>query len=135
MSDSVTIVYNRITQYLDHHETMVGAAVKKATSDVAARAKTKMAETKSGKVYKRKGGKTHQASAPGEAPAIDDGDLAGSFEEKMVEKMVGEVKVTSDHAAYLELGTKYIAARPSLIPALEEVKPSLIEALEKLENV
>ena len=76
---------------------------------------------KSGRVYKR-GNVEHQASAPGEAPATDTGRLiasgrAGAEVKGDVIRALVEYKV--DYAAYLEFGTRKMAPRPYLIPAIE----------------
>lgn len=47
---------------------------------------------KTGKPYVREGGRIHIASAPGEAPAIDTGDLAAST--KFLVKRVGTSRAT-----------------------------------------
>lgn len=66
---------------------------------------------KTGKVYKR-GGVTHQASAPGEAPASDTGRLANSVQIKRVSDKRATVGSRLAYALYLEMGTDNIRARP-----------------------
>jgi hypothetical protein len=62
-------------------------------------------------------GSKHVASAPGEAPNNDTGDLAGKIETNQVAPLVVEVSSNSDHAADLEFGTSKMAARPYTAPA------------------
>ena len=94
---------------------------------------------KTGRSYKR-GKKTHIASAPGQAPATDRGDLASAIEADIEGKnaIVGirggkKTKPTNenkksvtieDYALALEFGTRKMAARPFLFPALEKERPA-----------
>lgn len=73
--------------------------------------------TKTGRAYPR-GEKTHIASAPGEAPATDTGELVASI--KNVTEITPEfarVGSDKDYGAYLEFGTMKIKERPWLRPA------------------
>lgn len=73
---------------------------------------------KTGRVYKRKG-KTHRASAPGQAPATDSGALASSV--AMVHgKMESAVGTGLESGPHLEFGTATMEERPWLFPALEK---------------
>lgn len=64
----------------------------------------------------------HQASAPGEAPAIDTGSLRRSVTHTIIKegwaKYRAEVGSKLPYAAYLEFGTRTIEPRPAWIPAL-----------------
>jgi HK97 gp10 family phage protein len=77
-----------------------------------------------GKHYKR-GPKIHIASSPGRPPAIDSGDLKRSIKMN-VRKMSGfEVEVGSNikkpkYPIFLEEGTKDMASRPFLEPAVKK---------------
>jgi HK97 gp10 family phage protein len=67
---------------------------------------------------------THTASEPGEAPNTDTGALARSVSVEIKPKTFfsgGGVIVgsTLEYAKWLEFGTKHMAARPWLTPALE----------------
>lgn len=63
----------------------------------------------------------HQASAPGEAPANDTGNLARGIEWRMTGATEGELTVAAEYAAALELGSEdgTLAPRPFLGPAVE----------------
>lgn len=77
---------------------------------------------KTGKIYKR-GKKMHQASAPGEAPANDFGFLASQINCDVDEKnMVANLHSSAPYSASLEYGTRHIAARPFLRPAVDKIK-------------
>lgn len=82
---------------------------------------------KTGRVYTRAAGqnlsRTHQASAPGEAPATDTGVLASSITFRQASKLTAEVESRLAYAYYLEFGTQRIAPRPAWIPALEKIRP------------
>ena len=88
---------------------------------------------KTGRVYKRRS-VTHQASAPGEAPATDTGRLVNSvtaYPPSNGESSVVAGRGTVGHAAHLEFGTRNMAARPFLFPALEKSKKWIADRLTK----
>ena len=82
---------------------------------------------KSGKIYKH-GKVAHQASAPGEAPATDIGQLYDSFSTKR-DGAEARVDVHSEYAEALEFGSSKMAARPYLRPAMDEHKDAIVEAV------
>jgi phage gpG-like protein len=87
----------------------------------------------SGRTYKR-GGIEHTASEPGYPPNSDRGQLAQSVGFDVdTEKLQGTVGTNLKYGAYLEMGTKNIAARPWLFPAFEahkeEIKANLASVL------
>ena len=73
---------------------------------------------KTGAIYQR-GKVTHQASAPGQAPATDTGKLVSSIRSIIGR---GEAYVGTDYdvGRYLENGTMKIKARPWLRPARQK---------------
>lgn len=78
---------------------------------------------RTGKIYKIRG-KKHRASAPGEPPANDTGELSRRINPVPVSKMHWKV-VSSAEYAILEYGTAYTAARPYMRPAAKEVAKRL----------
>lgn len=104
-------------------------------------AKAAMTGTKSGRVYKR--GKTkrgkpkvHRASAPGEAPARDTGNLANAIAVRQVGKLVWEIYVMQKAIKYaipLEFGApnRQLAPRPFLTPAVNRIRKPFEKAVEK----
>ncbi len=84
--------------------------------------KSIMTGTKTGITYKRRS-VTHTASAAGEAPASDTGDLAGSFISVSANSgysaVIGASGEQGRKSKWLEFGTANIKPRPHLIPALE----------------
>lgn len=83
--------------------------------------------TKSGIVYRRYNPfRIHQASAPGQAPADDLGNLANSYSLSFTKlnQFVFSATVSSYalYAARLEYGDGPLLARPHLTPAVEEAE-------------
>lgn len=90
---------------------------------------------KTGIIYKRTHPRrTHQASAPGEAPAADLGGLttSGRVIAPVIEaeRVVGKVNWGTDYARRLEFGGEYVLPRPYARPALDIVAPSFIEGMQ-----
>jgi hypothetical protein len=82
---------------------------------------TQLFRRKNGKLYVFGSRVPHQASAPGAPPAADTGRLLGSIKHELGEDAEGlYAKIGTDvaYALYLELGTRYMAPRPFLRPAL-----------------
>ena len=74
---------------------------------------------KTGATYqKTKPKRRHVASAPGQAPATDTGRLAGDIKADISGKRA-EVYTDLEYAAPLEFGTRNMAARPFMLPAME----------------
>ena len=82
--------------------------------------------------YKR-GSKVHHPSAPGSPPAIDTGDLIKSLIVD-VRKDAVEFGATdaAPHGVLLEKGTKRMAARPWLNPAVEKEMPGIMTDVNNL---
>lgn len=97
----------------------LGEVVAVAAFNIAERAAASMEGGKSGRLYVRRGVE-HQASAPGEAPAIDTGILHDSFFTQKVDELEAIVGTNVEYAPHLELGTVNIAPRPFLLPATED---------------
>ena len=79
----------------------------------------------SGRVYGN-----HQASAPGEAPATDLGQLASSYFIAQEDDYSWIVASPLPYARFLEFGTQNMEPRPHLPPSVEEETPKLQKALE-----
>lgn len=77
---------------------------------------------KTGRAYKR-GGVTRIASAPGQSPANQTGALAASLSartEKQGKTVFGIASASTEYAAMLEFGTRNMAPRPYMQPALDK---------------
>lgn len=90
---------------------------------------------KTGRIYKRRS-KTHQASAPGEAPAIDTGALVSSL--YYTQDGPGQATFGSRlaYAFYLEFGVekgeRKIAKRPAWVPVTERLRPKFTAKAEAI---
>ena len=91
---------------------------------VETHAKDSMNGPKSGRVYIING-REHQASAPGEPPAVVYGNLKNSIKVQEVTDDHATLAATGEYAVPLEYGTARMAARPFMRPAaydhLEEI--------------
>lgn len=85
----------------------------------------------SGRIYtKYNPSRTHQASAPGQAPMTDTGRLANSVFFDKVGDLTAVVGSNLIYALYLEHGTTQMAARPFFRPAVERMRPKFNKRLE-----
>lgn len=89
-------------------------------------------------IYKDDGknlSRDHRASAPGESPATDTGELATSIMSKMDILAPGKASAVvwtdKPYGKYLEFGTKKIEPRPWLTPAVEKNRERFPGALGK----
>jgi HK97 gp10 family phage protein len=113
-------------QFMTKIEGLTEDALQSAAEMVKDDAKMSMLEPKSGKLPRKKGfiltetiGKQKvQASAPGEAPAVQTGRLYGSIEVVKDQPLSRIIVATDKKAHLLELGTRKMAPRPFLRPAL-----------------
>jgi phage gpG-like protein len=105
----------------------IDKAVMKLALEMEADIKSRMAEGKSGAIYRRGSG-THQASAPGEAPAIDTGAYVNSIQTKKTDDGA-EVGTNMEYGPFLEFGTGRIAKRPHFTPAVERIERKIPEGI------
>lgn len=90
---------------------------------------TKAGQAVSFVAYRGQAPRQHQASAPGEPPAVDTGNLINSGYAMQKRLGLWEVGFTAEYAAPLEYGTARIAPRPFLRPALEAYRQMFYDAL------
>jgi len=87
---------------------------------------------KSGIVYEKYNPRrTHRASAPGQAPASDTGNLVSKIIVKQKTKNITNVESNADYSAFLEYGTSKMEPRPFMLPAFEKSKKPIINAVLK----
>ena len=77
------------------------------------------------------GYKLHQASAPGQAPATDLGNLAGSIQTQKTGPLEAEVVVGAEYGEVLETGSidGTLKPRPFLTPSVEAAADSFYDGL------
>lgn len=99
----------------------LSAVVRKTAADLRAQMVLSFRPPKTGEFYSR-GGRIHQASAEGEAPARDTGNLAEGIQLRTVDPYTVMISVLPVYGAYLEFGTIHMAPRPYMAPAIQKVK-------------
>ena len=114
----------------------IDQVVRLFAASVVQNAKNSMIGLKSGIVYPRGKRASHQASAPGEPPAMDTGNLSSNISLRPADIGMTEIYIRDD-AAYgyaLELGapSRKLAARPFLRPALAAVEAPFTAAIKRL---
>lgn len=113
-----TTKLDRITAQL---EPRADAIIRATAQEIAGDAVNRiMTGKKTGRTYKLKGGKIHQASARGEAPATETGNLANSIKAEAAGRLAQRVNVYSEYGIFLELD-QYLQ-RPFLVPAVEKFR-------------
>lgn len=105
--------------------------VTKTAFGIQGRIRISMSGPKRGRIYKR-GSRTHQASAPGEAPAIDYGALVNSISVVSEGDLLKIVGTNIEYAAVLEFGGAHIAPRPYFGPAFEAARPDFEKGMKEL---
>lgn len=125
----VRVTQDRLPELLQQLQPRLQTIVSKAAHDVEGHAKTSiLAGGKSGRVYG-----AHQASAPGEAPANDLGNLANGIGVRDGDGPLSRIVAAgADYAMDLEMGTVRMAARPFMTPALEQVRGPFTRAVRKV---
>lgn len=127
----VIVEFNDFARIADDMTDKAGLVVEKTIARIHETVDAEFAAPKHGATYER-GGKEHVASAPGEPPAVDIGNLANSVQHTMTGDTEGEVDVGAEYGLDLELGTVNMAPRPFLGPAVERAWPEFVKAMESL---
>lgn len=87
------------------------------------------ASSHSGKMYAG-----HRASAPGETPAVDTGNLVNSIKSELVSSSDTDawanVGTGVEYAEYLEFGTSRMESRPYMRPAYDENVEQITETVK-----
>ena len=85
---------------------------------------------KSGVMYQKYNPRReHRASAPGQAPASDTGNLVSKIIVKQKSSDVTNVESNANYSAFLEYGTSKMEARPFMFPAFEKSKKPILNAV------
>ena len=96
-------------------EDLLAAVATEMVSDIK---QIMMDSPASGITYTRRGIQ-HTASAPGEAPRPDSGELMGSITHRATATLEQTIHDQVEHGKYQELGTEHIEARPFMRPVFE----------------
>lgn len=111
------------------------AAIQDAIEDTALAVRTKVISAiqsgpATGRMYQLSNPKrTHQASAPGQAPMTDTGRLAGSIYFDL-DPMAATVGSRLAYAHYLEFGTRNMRPRPIWVKTAQEEGVKLVGRIE-----
>ena len=70
----------------------------------------------------------HRASAPGQAPASDTGNLVSKIIVKQKTRNITNVESNANYSAFLEYGTSKMQPRPFMLPAFEKSKKPILDA-------
>ncbi len=106
---------------------LAGQVVRKTAADIEADVKQSFSPPKHGQVYRR-GGRIHQASAPGEAPAVDTSQLRNATRVVAVSDLESWVVEPPEYAFYLEC----FMDRAHLGPAVERHRRAFELALSQV---
>ena len=124
----VTLTHNRFPEIIRALPREAGEIVEETVLDIETQIKVGMASSHNGEWYG-----SHQASAPGEMPAIDTGALAASIQTD-VQKTKGTVYTNMEYSEFLEYGTVNMEARPYMTPAAEAARGPFLRKLRNLES-
>lgn len=131
---AVRVVYNRLGEVARALPGAVDEVVMATAAEVEGLVKLSMQAPKSGRLYGRGGGKVHQASAAGEAPAIDTSALVNSVGHRRRGRASAIVFAGTEYAAALEFGGRRVAARPFMRPAAAAGLRGFVAAMQDLER-
>lgn len=128
------IVFNRLPEIARRLPTAAMEVVKETLEDIDRTVKAGMLSSGSGRTYVR-GGRAHTASAPGQMPAVDTGQLIASLKHEIARgKYKGYYYTDNEYAAFLEYGTSRMLARPFLTPGAERARGNFLRKMKNLES-
>lgn len=119
MASRVVLDVDKLHQLAAQIPGGAAAVVQKLAQDCEGHAKRQMEGERTGRIYLH-GRVEHQASAPGEAPAVDTGFLKNSIVAQPEKPLRWVVLVGAVYGIWLEYGTTHMAARPFMLPAFRE---------------
>lgn len=116
MSAVITVKYNHMPRMSRQLRAKASEGLRRTAATYEANLEARMHDgPKSGRMYG-----THQASAPGEAPAVDTGALVNSIQtDAQPGSLTAAVATSMDYATHLEYGTVHMAPRPAWTPEAE----------------
>lgn len=111
----------------------IGVGGKKGLADVGVEVRNHVVRLLStpgtGRVYRR-GRVLHRASAPGQPPAPDTGRYRSSWNFQVGEDYV-DIGTNDKRGPWFEYGTRRMAARPHLRPAMNEIRTKITPTVAK----
>jgi hypothetical protein len=125
MAEIRITVKDHTPELMQKLEAAIGRFVRKGAGYVKGQLVTKIAAAKSGRRYG-----SHIASAPGEAPASDSGNLIGSITEIFPSTLEAKIGTPVEYALYLEEGTSRMEPRPLWDVTAKESLPTLERMLK-----
>lgn len=129
---SIEIVFNNFEKIAQQYVREADALCEMTANGIVGHARIAIqGPPKSGRIYKH-GNISHQASAPGEAPATDTGALAANSLVKRIGTCDFEVQFNQEYAAPLEFGAPRVLPRPFLRPAVEAHRKFFFDGIAKL---
>jgi hypothetical protein len=123
------LTHNRFPEIAEKLPREAAKITEKTALRIEETAKTSMAGPKSGRMYG-----AHQASAPGESPAIDTSNLANSIGTEAMGGASHMVYAGTEYALSLEFGSPRVAPRPFLGPAASQEEPEFLREMADLER-
>jgi phage gpG-like protein len=122
----VALTHNRFPEIARRLPLAARRVVSETLYEIQGNARVDMAQSKSGRTYG-----DHQASAPGESPAIDTSNLVNSI---LVDESAGIVYTNAEYAEILEFGGINLLPRPFMTPAAEAERGSFMRKMADLES-
>lgn len=122
------VLQSNITQINAELQRRASRLVRNTAFGIQTHIRLAMAEPKTGAIYGR-----HQASAPGEAPAIDTSALVNSIS-VAAEELHATIGTNIEYSEVLEFGGVHIAPRPYFGPAFKAAEPEFEKGLKELIN-
>lgn len=139
---NVNITIRQVRNDLSNYGAKVRVNVSRAQEDAAERILARMIasfhEGKSGRLYwKWMDGRRslHQASAPGEPPAVWSGTLESSFRVRRINQYGWGIYTDDPKAALLELGGIKIKPRPYILPAAHAEAAGFRASMVRILNI
>lgn len=130
----VKLVYNYLPEIARRLPQAAREIVSETLDEIDDDVRQGMSQSHGGRSYIR-GGRVHVASAPGDMPAIDTGELVSSLTKRMISgKARGVYFTDNDHAVYMEYGTSKILPRPFMTPAAERAAKFFVNKFKRLED-
>ena len=125
------VIFNRIPELTMLMRTNAERVVRETTISLEADVKESMNGSKSGRSYRR-GDNYHQASAPGQSPAIDTGVLVNSIQHEFPKSLLGVVYTNVHYGPILEYGSIKMAERPFMRPAANKIWPEFLKNMTEV---